>query len=72
MTPGGPCFGCREFTSRFDKDRDRWACRKCHPANLPIEDAFAAIMNLPELDQATRVRLPGETRQEWRRRLRGG
>lgn len=73
MTPGGPCFQCREFTGRHDPDRRRWACSLCWPEPLGWELSLAALHD-PRGRQFVEApvveRLPGETRQEWRRRSR--
>lgn len=74
MTPGGLCFQCREMTSRYDDERQRWACRSCWPHLLRWEAAYAAAKDAGAFESPTPWgdKPPGMSRQEWRRRMRGG
>jgi len=75
LTPGGLCFTCREYTSRYDAESKRWACQACWPTPTMWERVVASISTKPLariVDPGPDDRQPGETRQEWRRRTRGG
>lgn len=75
MTAGGKCFGCGEFTGRYDTDRKRWACRACWPHSVsPLDELlrFGIGGPLPKVDDPRPERLPGESRQAWRKRCREG
>lgn len=76
MTPGVLCFKCREFTGRYDEEHRRWACLGCWPAPLGWERALVAARGDKPLARIVapgpEARLPGETRQQSRRRMRGG
>lgn len=71
----GPCKKCRAETDRFDMEHSRFACTRCFPEPTASERAMAALLTPQDLASlelpAVEVeRRPGESRQEWRRRMR--
>lgn len=69
----GPCFRCQTETGRFDSDKARFVCWECHPHPLNWVERSLLDGTGPgrRVDPEPEPRLPGESRQEWRRRMRG-
>lgn len=73
------CFGCKILTDRYDHRHHRYACEVCYPEDTlseemlkmltqggPSNSPFDYRLHIPPEER----KLPGETRQEWRRRMR--
>ncbi len=64
MTAEGKCVDCGVITSCYLGGA--WRCPKC----LGLDDLDSKTLRACAEQQGDR--LPGETRQQWRRRMRGG